>query len=188
MAFPPDNATRVYRIVSPQYPPFDGSGTQRWGSRWISPGQTVVHTAESYALAVLENLMHWQTSEVPKGLVCVAADIPGDIDQEELGREDLPKARPNDYAPFRDIGDEWYARGETAVLWVPSMVSPVEANILFNQTHDDFTKLVVHQATPARIDPRLKWTDRKRRESSRDRFVSSAMSVSVFPVVAKGGA
>ena len=163
MAFPPDNATRVYRIVSPQYPPFDGSGTQRWGSRWISPGHTVVHTAESYALAVLENLVHWQTSEVPKGLVCVAADIPGDIDQEELGRADLPKARPNDYAPFRDIGDEWYARGETAVLWVPSMVSPVEANILFNQTHDDFTKLVVHKATPAWIDPRLKWTDRKRR-------------------------
>ena len=66
MASPPDRATRVYRIVSPRYPPFDGSGTHRWGSRWISPGQYVVHAAQSYALAVLENLVHWQTSAVPK--------------------------------------------------------------------------------------------------------------------------
>lgn len=156
MASPPDDATRVYRIVSPKYPPFDGSGTHRWGSRWISPGQYVVHTAESYALAVLENLVHWQTSAVPEGLVCVAADVPDDIEQEELDRADLPKANLNRYAPFRAIGDEWYARGETAVLWVPSVVSPVESNILINQTHGDFSKLVVHKSTPARIDPRLK--------------------------------
>ena len=158
MASPPDNVTRVYRIVSPQYPPFDGTGTHRWGSRWISPGQYVVHIAESYALAVLEYLVHWQTSAVPKGLVCVAADIPDDVEQEELDREDQPKADANDYAAFREIGDEWYQRGETAVLWVPSIVSPVEANVLVNQTHADFARLTVHAPAPARIDPRLKRT------------------------------
>lgn len=160
MASPPDNVDRVYRIVSPQYPPFDGSGSHRWGSRWISPGQYVVHTAESYALAVLENLVHWQTSSVPNGLVCVAADIPNYVEQEELDRKHLPQAKANDYAPFREIGDEWFQRGETAILWVPSVVSPVEANILINQTHKDFAKLVVHKPTPARIDPRLKVSER----------------------------
>ncbi len=160
MASPPDQATRVYRIVSPKYPPFDGSGTQRWGSRWISPGQYVVHTAESYALAVLENLVHWQTSTIPKSLVCVAADIPDDMEQEELDRADLPKANQNDHVPFREIGDDWYERGETAVLWVPSVVSPVEANILVNQTHEDFAQIIVHRPAPARIDPRLQRTDR----------------------------
>lgn len=155
MASPPDRATRVYRIVSPQYPPFDGTGTHRWGSRWISPGQHVVHTTESYALAVLENLVHWQTSAVPKGLVYVAADIPDDVEQEELDRADLPKADANDYTVFRDIGDEWYQRGDTAILWVPSIVSPVEANVLVNQTHKDFARLPVHKPAPARIDPRL---------------------------------
>ena len=159
MASPPDQATRVYRIVSPQYPPFDGTGTHRWGSRWISPHQYVVHTAESYALAVLENLVHWQTSAVPKGLVCVAADIPDDVEQEELDRKDLPKADADDYAAFREIGDEWYQRGETAVLWVPSIVSPVEANALVNQTHEDFARLTIHKPAPARIDPRLKRKD-----------------------------
>lgn len=156
MASPPDNATRVYRIVSPKYPPFDGSGTHRWGSRWISPGQYVVHTAESYALAVLENLVHWQTSAVPKGLISVSADIPDNVEQEELDRKDLPKTRASNYKAFRDIGDEWYERGETAVLWAPSVVSPVEFNVLINQTHPDFSSIVAHRPTPARVDPRLR--------------------------------
>ena len=163
MASPRDDAARVYRIVSPKYPAFDGSGSHRWGSRWISPGQHVVHTAESYALAALENLVHWQTSAVPKSLVCVAADIPNDVEQEELQREDLPTFKGSDYRQFRKIGDDWYQRGETAVLWVPSVVSPVDANVLINQTHEDFSRLIIHTAEPARIDPRLKRNNRKRR-------------------------
>ena len=156
MASPPDRATRVYRIVDPRYPPFDGSGTHRWGSRWISPGRYVVHAAESYALAVLENLVHWQTGTVPKGQVCVAADIPDDIEQKMLDRSELPKPGPDSYAPFREIGDDWYDRAETAVLRVPSVVSPVEANVLVNQAHRDFARIVVHSLGPARINPRLR--------------------------------
>ena len=153
MVSPPDNVTRVYRIVSPQYPPFDGSGTYRWGSRWLSPGRYVVHTAESYSLAVLENLVHWQTSSIPKSLLCVAADIPNEIEQEELDRNDLPE--PNNYTQFQEIGDDWYERGETAVLWVPSVISPVEFNILINQKHADFVHIGIQDPSPANIDPRL---------------------------------
>ena len=156
MASPPDRATRVYRIVDPRYPPFDGSGTHRWGSRWISPGRYVVHVAESYALAVLENLVHWQTGTVPKGLVCVAADIPDDIEQETLDRSELTKPGSDSYAPFRKIGDDWYDRAETAVLRVPSVVSPVEANVLVNQAHRDFARIDAQSLGPARIDPRLR--------------------------------
>jgi len=155
MASPPDTATLAYRIVSPQYPPFDGSGTHRWGSRWISPGKYVVHAAETYALAVLENLVHWQTNTLPPTLVCVTVDIPIDIEQEELDRGDLPKLRGNNYPAYREIGDDWYDRGETAVLWVPSMVSPVESNLLFNQQHKDFSRITVHTAVPTHVDPRL---------------------------------
>jgi len=67
----------------------------------------------------------------------------------------LPKPKGNDYFAYRQIGDDWYKRGETAVLWVPSMVSPVEANLLFNQQHEDFAQIVVHKAVPAHVDPRL---------------------------------
>ncbi len=155
MASPPKNVTRAYRIVSPQYLPFDGSGTHRWGSRWISPGQWVVHAAETYALAVLENLVHWQTATLPLNLVCVAVDIPDALDQEELDRTDVPSLALNNYEECRSVGDDWYDRGETAVLWVPSVVSPHESNLLFNQQHKDFSRIVVHKAVSAHVDPRL---------------------------------
>ncbi|MEM6483882.1 MAG: RES domain-containing protein [Pseudomonadota bacterium] len=155
MASPPDNASRVYRIVSKRYPPFDGSGAYRFGSRWVSPGRQVVHTAESYALAVLENLVHWRTSSPPKGLVYVAADIPDELEQEELPRRSMPRSDSNDYARYRAIGDEWFDRGESVALWVPSVISPHEHNVLINQNHPDFAKLKVRKAAPAQIDPRL---------------------------------
>ena len=161
MASPPKNHTRAYRIVSPKYPPFDGSGTYRWGSRWISPGRYVVHAAETYALAVLENLVHWQTSTLPPNLVCVAVDIPDTIEQEEVDRAELSLMTLDDYSVCREIGDDWLERGETAVLWVPSLVSPHESNLLFNQQHDDFKSLTVHAAVAAHVDPRLTSTPSK---------------------------
>ena len=156
MAYRPDTSfIRAYRIVSPKYPPFDGSGTYRYGSRWISPGRRVVHAAETYSLAVLENLVHWQASTLPPTLVTVTVDIPDSVKQEKLDHSHLPTSALNDYTEYRAIGDDWYDRGETALLWVPSTVSPVESNLLFNQEHIDFSLIIVHGPLPARIDPRL---------------------------------
>lgn len=159
MASPPETSTPAYRIVSRNYPPFDGTGSHRWGSRWISPGRWVVHAAETYALAVLENLVHWQTSALPPTLVCVKLEIPDEIAQEQLDRADLPAQAGDDYSAFRAIGDDWYDRGDTAVLWVPSVVSPYESNVLFNQRHTDFSRIVVGDPAPAHMDPRL-WHQR----------------------------
>ena len=155
MAFPPDEHTRVYRIVSRQYPPFDGGGAFRWGSRWISPGRHVVHAAETYALAVLENLVHLQAQRVAPTLQCVVADVPDAVSQEEIDRSQLPTAERDAYAPYREIGDDWYDSGDSAVLWVPSVVSPHERNVLIHQRHEDFTQIVVHKPVSATLDPRL---------------------------------
>lgn len=156
MGSPPKTFTPAYRIVSPTYPPFDGTGTHRWGSRWINPGRWVVHAAETYALAVLENLVHWQTSTLPPTLLCVEVGIPDDLEQEQLDPTELPASTADDFSECRAIGDDWYDRGSSAVLWVPSVVSPYESNVLFNQQHDDFRHIIVHDAIPAHVDPRLR--------------------------------
>ena len=145
----------AYRIVSSRYPPFDGAGAYRWGSRWVSPGRQVVHAAESYALAVLENLVHWQSGTLPRNLVCVQVAIPDDVAQERADDVDAALLRANDHRATRRIGDNWYDRGDTAVLWVPSVVSPYEFNVLCNQLHVDFSRIVVGEPTPARVDARL---------------------------------
>ena len=56
----------------------------------------------------------------------------------------------------RAIGDTWYERLETAVLWVPSVVSPYESNVFFNQHHPDFARLLVHKPKRTDVDGRLR--------------------------------
>jgi len=155
MASRPDPFRRAYRIVSPAYPPFDGSGAHRWGSRWVSAGRWVVHAAESYSLAVLENLVHWQTSRLPPALVCVEVRIPDGIAQSRVETRDLGDWNRSDYVESRAVGDRWYDAADTAVLWVPSVVSPYEFNVLFNQRHGDFARIVVGEPQPAHVDVRL---------------------------------
>lgn len=156
MVSPPKSSTRAYRIVSRKYPPFDGSGTHRWGSRWISPGRWVVHASETYALALLENLVHWQTCILPPTLVCVEVKIPDQVEQQRLRRADLPAPAETGYSVCRAVGDDWYDRGDTAVFWVPSMVSPYESNVLLNQRHKDFSRIVFGVPRTAHLDPRLR--------------------------------
>ena len=150
-----ENVKYAYRIVSSRYPPFDGAGAYRWGSRWVSPGRQVVHAAETYALAVLENLVHWQSGTLPRDLVCVQIAIPGDVAQELADEVDPALLLAHDYRATRCIGDDWYDLGDTAVLWVPSVVSLYESNVLCNQLHADFSRIVVGEPTPARVDARL---------------------------------
>lgn len=154
MASRPRN--RAFRIVSNRYPPFDWAGAQRWGSRWVSPGRWVVHAAETWSLAVLENLVHWQTAALPPGLVYVTIDIPPDVTQRSIDRDRINPNTEADYARTRLVGDAWYDSGDSAVLWVPSVASQFEANVLFNQRHSDFGKLQVSDPAPAWLDPRLR--------------------------------
>lgn len=155
MASPLETARHAYRIVSSRYPPFDGAGAYRWGSRWVSPRRQVVHAAETWSLAVLENLVHWQSGTLPSDLVCVRIAIPDDVAQEVAAEFDPALLIGHDYRATRRIGDAWYERGDSAVLRVPSVVSPYECNVLCNQRHADFPRIVVGEPTPARIDARL---------------------------------
>ena len=149
MASRPDGGTHVYRIVSDRYPPFDGGGAYRWGSRWVDPGRLAVHAAASYSLAVLENLVHWQTNALPPRLICIVGTIPGAIEQ---AREELVDVRDADAC--RAVGNGWFDEGKSAVLWVPSIVSPYEQNVLINQLHPDFAKIEVSAPSKVAIDER----------------------------------
>lgn len=140
----------VYRIVSSQYPPFDGGGAYRWGSRWVDPGRPVVHAASSYSLTVLENLVHWQSNTLPPTLVCVVATIPDSLKQSSKTPRDI-----DDEAACRAIGNKWFDDGKSVALWVPSVVSPYENNVLINQLHPDFAKIRILKPVEAAVDKRL---------------------------------
>lgn len=152
-----EGALTAYRIVRAGYPLFDGSGAARWGGRWTEKGRAVIHAAESYALAVLENLVHFNASELPPNLVVCQIDIPKSISRQIVRRRDVPDFdSATTYEACRAIGDRWHEEARTALLIVPSRLSPFECNILIHPLNKDSAKLRFGDPLPARLDERLK--------------------------------
>jgi RES domain-containing protein len=146
---------QVFRIASAAYPVFDGGGASRWGSRWCTPGRNVIHAASAYALALLENLVHWNATTLPPGMRHVVATIPAAVARTVLDPATLPGWDRDDYSISQTYGDTWYDAGDVAVLVVPSVLSPYEPNVLINQRHSDSRSIQVAEEQPASIDPRL---------------------------------
>ena len=152
-----DAGFTAYRIVRAGLPVFDGAGAFRWGGRWTSPGRYVIHAAESYALALLENLVHFNLAEIPPHLSAMPLCIPNNVTREVLSASDLPGwDAPSPYSASRRYGDRWYAEQRTAVLVVPSVLSPFECNILIHQEHPEAHRIEVGDAVPAALDERLR--------------------------------
>lgn len=146
----------AYRIVREGLPPFDGAGAYRGGGRWTNPGRYVIHAAESYALAVLENLVHFNLGKLPPRLIVVQLRIPTVVSREVLRPERLAAwqaAQPNPVS--REFGDRWYDERRSAVLIVPSVLSPYEHNVLIHQSHADSRMIKVGEPAPTTLDERL---------------------------------
>jgi RES domain-containing protein len=155
----------AYRIVRAGYPMFDGSGAARWGGRWTGKGRAVIHAAESYALAVLENLVHFNASELPPHLVVCEIHIPESVSRQVVRRGEVPDFdRDGSYEACRTLGNRWHEEGRTALLIVPSRLSPYECNVLIHPEHEQVATLEVSAPLPARLDERLQGLLGKRRK------------------------
>ena len=84
----------------------------------------------------------------------VAATIPDDVAIEEL--DPLPKGwREIDSPVAMAAGTEWVVSGRTAVLRVPSVVVPEEANYVINPAHPAAVRIAVGDPVRVEWDPRL---------------------------------
>lgn len=150
-----DGSFQVFRISSGAYPIFDGGGAHRWGSRWCTPGRRIIHAASAYSLALLENLVHWNSARLPPEMRYVVATIPEGVSRAVLDPETLPEWDRPDYGLSQPLGDAWYDEGAAAVLVVPSVLSPFEPNVLINQDHPDSAGIRVSAERLAALDRRL---------------------------------
>ena len=107
--------------------------------------------ADSLALAVLENLVHLNSSRLP-------CRLRGDWGCNPKQREDpLARTIPGDRGDLNSqtIGDRWIESGRSAVLRVPSVVIRSEFIYLLNPRHQDFANIVTEIAVPFTFDERL---------------------------------
>jgi len=134
---------------------FSGEGAAKTGGRWNSRGVAVVYTSATCSLAALETLVHLNPQVSFKYRI-----IRIEFDQglvERLTSPALPADWKLEPPPLstRQRGDEWARALRSAILAVPSVIIPGEANYLLNPAHPDFRRIAIGQPADFAFDARL---------------------------------
>lgn len=109
------------------------------GNRWNSKGKRLIYTAETYAGALLEMLVHANIGYVPRTHVWIEITVPEKVSLERVEAGQIPGWDAPDMLASRAFGDRWHRELRSAILMVPSMVTGgIESNALLNQDHADF--------------------------------------------------
>jgi RES domain-containing protein len=145
----------VYRLNKKKHraTAFSGEGARISGYRWNSAGVSIIYTASSLSLAMLEILVQGLEPEQFKQYEGISAFVPDD----SLEVAKVPKdwrSYPHPVSTKR-FGDDWVRSGRSLVLRVPSAVNPLEFNYLINPEHPDFSKIELHKPFALEYDPRL---------------------------------
>ena len=118
----------------------------------------MVYTANSQALAAIEQLVHLEPEAVGLAFVFIEAKIPKNVKVATINSAQLPEDWRNDPPPesIQQIGTAWLESQSTAVLKVPSVLVPNGINYLLNPSHKDFAKIKINTPIDFRFDSRLK--------------------------------
>lgn len=147
-----DAPLTLYRIADRRYPVYSGRAAAEIGFRWNPKGIEVVYASLTYAGAMLEKLVHTGTGRVPRHQVLVTITVPAAIRVDDVDPARHPGWRQ--VAVSRRIGRQWFERGDTAVLLVPSVVFEGQ-NALVNPAHADAARFTVSRPREIRWDRRL---------------------------------
>jgi len=135
---------------------FTGEGAWRYGGRWNSPGVRVVYVSEHQSTAALEVFANRGPFILEERYKAFHLDWPDSL-TELFPIKKLP---PNwrlypPPAETREIGDQWVREQRSAVLALPSVISPADTNFLLNPEHADFKRIRIAASIDFDFDPRL---------------------------------
>jgi RES domain-containing protein len=147
----------VWRLVTRRFADtaFSGEGARLYGGRWNRKGISMVYTAGSQSLAMLELLV--QDEPLRANYMMIAATLPDTLIIEHLDVNQLPTdwRDPATRQQLQTIGSDWATRRTSPVLAVPSAVIPAEINYLINPAHPAFVEIGIGIAQPFITDLRL---------------------------------
>ena len=148
----------VYRICKEAYAnDLSGQGSKLYGGRWNSKGTSVIYTASSISLAMLEILVHLPQHLFPKDMVLVTIELPKTYPKTEILVKDCPKFW-DELPPHKNtqkIGDAWTTKNDELVLLVPSTIVAQETNYILNPSYSKFSGVKVKKIESISFDKRL---------------------------------
>jgi len=150
----------VYRILKEPYwhDPLSVVGAEIAGGRWNPPGLSLLYTATSPALALLETLIHFPKvsyDQLPR-LRTFTLEIPdGEV------RWIYPNLLPDEWAEptalplTQTIFLEWSQNPADLGLGVPSAIMDISYNVLVHPRHPLYQNITVVNAADILLDQRL---------------------------------
>lgn len=149
---------RCYRIAHKKYAGFlSGEGARLFGGRWNTKGNSLIYTAQTSSLAILEMLVQRSVQLVGVQYYLMTIEIPEKHIVKPILIKDLPLAW-NDYPPntsSKEIGDRFIRQNKNLMLSIPSVVNPLECNYLINDHHPSFREVRLVGSKQILFDPRL---------------------------------
>ena len=122
-----------------------GAGAAKSPGRWNDDGQSVLYTAPTIAIAVLETAAHVDDSGLPLNRYLVKIEVPAavwaakavkDVSELPIGWDAIPAGRVSVQA-----GADWLRAVSSLILLVPSVIVPEEQAALINPLHPYAKKL-----------------------------------------------
>jgi RES domain-containing protein len=148
----------AWRIVraSREKTAFTGEGPWRYGGRWNSPGVRVVYVSEHQSTAAFEVFANRVPFVLDEEYKAFRLEWPDNL-IENFPIKKLPAKWRISPPPVEtmEIGDHWVKQGRSAVLALPSVISPADTNFLLNPEHPDFKRIRIHSSIDFEFDPRL---------------------------------
>jgi RES domain-containing protein len=146
---------RLWRISN--YADLTGAGGMISSGRWHSRGVKIVYLADHPASALLERLVHLEIDieDVPSTYQLLAIETPDSLAAETVNVEGLPEDWRSSETATQPVGDDWLQGKRTALLRVPSAITPHTFNWLLNPEHPDSSALKVVEVITAPFDRRL---------------------------------
>ena len=152
-------ALLLWRIVKEKHAAaaFDGEGAKRYGGRWSPRGLAAVYLGGSLSLAALETFVHLAAEDARLRFVSIRVAVPDDVAVETLDMKRLPDDWRGEPPPAagQALGGEWLRGGLSALLRVPSVIVPHEANYVLNPLHPDARKIALAKPHAFGFDQRM---------------------------------
>ena len=135
---------------------FTGEGPWRYGGRWNSPGVRVVYVSEHQSTAAFEVFVNRTPLILEETYKAFHLEWPDRL-TEIFPVKNLPANWRIHPPPVeaRKIGDHWVQERRSAVLALPSAISPADTNFLLNPEHRDFKRIRIAPPVDYEFDSRL---------------------------------
>ena len=148
---------QIWRIVTGPHAIWSGEGARLFGARWNPRGLPAIYAGTSFALCLVEVLIHANRKAPPSGARSVEAEVPDAVSREVFD----PVAHPgwddlHDLRVAQAFGRAWLQEQRSAILLVPSVVTAGrDTSVVINSLHPDAAAITVGPERPVALDSRL---------------------------------